>query len=87
MDDSQWSEEIIARNKEINELTRQYPVIDLAAGCSQDIARYTTDGGSTVGSRAAFHGIDWATTRETYADGVEVLVAEVEEQLNAKIAE
>ena len=85
-DDCKWSDDIIAREKEINELARQYPVVDLATGTG-DVKRYTTDGGDNVGSRAALHGTDWATTRETYADGVEVLVAEIDEDLQKKIAE
>ncbi|MGN0600487.1 MAG: ABC transporter substrate-binding protein [Oscillospiraceae bacterium] len=86
-DDSQWTDEIIARNKEINELTRQYPVVDLAAGCSADIASITTDGGSQMGTRAAFHGTDWATMRETIADTLIMLVEEVDENLQKATAE
>ena len=87
MDDSGWTEEIIERNKIINDLARQYPVIDLAAGCSTDIASITTDGGSEIGTRAAFHGTDWATMRETIADTLIMLVDEVNTQLQAKVAE
>lgn len=87
MDDNQWSEEITAINREINELTRKYPVVDLAPGCSTDIASYTTDGGDNVGTRAALHGTDWSTTRETIAEAIINLVAEVDTQLQAKVAE
>ncbi len=86
-DDYQWSDELIAIEKEINDLARQYPVVDLASGCSTDIAGYTTQGGDNVGTRAALHGTDWATTRETYADAVIMLVDEVNTELQAKIAE
>lgn len=86
-DDSKWTDEIIARNKEINELTRQYPVLDLSAGCSTDIASLTTEGGAQMGTRAAFHGIDWATMRESIADTLTMLVDEVDEKLQAAVAE
>ena len=87
MEDAQWSEDLVDRLAEINDLARQYPVIDLAAGCSTDIASYTTDGGSEVGIRAAFHGTDWATTRESIADTIIMLVGEVNDELQAKVAE
>ena len=87
MDDFQWSEELLEKNKQINELAKQYPVVDLASGCSTDIAGYTTQGGDNVGTRAAMHGTDWATTRETYADAVIMLVDEVNTELQAKVAE
>ena len=80
-DDSHWSDEIIARNKAINELARQYPVVDLAQGCSTDIASLTIDGGSEIGTRAAFHGTDWASNREAIADTIIMLVDEVDQQL------
>lgn len=86
-DDCKWSDDIIAREKEINELARQYPVLDLATGTSSEVKRYTTDGGDNVGTRAALHGTDWATTRETYADAVIMLVEEVDAELQKKIAE
>ena len=87
LDDYGWSQEILDHNKEINELARNYPVIDLATGCSPDIASITTDGGSQIGMRAAFHGIDWATNRETIADTLIMLVDEVDQNLKAKLAE
>ena len=80
-DDSHWTDEIIARNKAINELARQYPVVDLAQGCSTDIASLTIDGGSEIGTRAAFHGTDWASNREAIADTIIMLVDEVDQQL------
>lgn len=87
MDDSGWSEDLIAREKEINALAAKYPVYELATGCSQDIAAYTTEGGSNVGTRAAYHGTDWATTRESLADPIGLMVSEVNNELQAKIAE
>ena len=82
-DDYQWSDELIARNKEINELAQKYPVVDLATGVSSDVASLTTDGGSEIGLRAAFHGYDWATTRDSISDVVTMLVDEADQQIKA----
>lgn len=87
LDDYQWSQEILDNLKEINKLAEQYPVYDLASGCSTDIASYTTQGGDNVGTRAAMHGQDWATTRESIADTIIMLVDEVNTELQAKVAE
>ncbi len=86
MDDYKWSQEIVDKMKEIDELARQYPVVDMAAGCSTDIASLTTDGGDQMGMRAAFDGTDWATMREAIGDTVGMLVEEVDEKLKAAIA-
>ncbi|MBQ7782718.1 MAG: extracellular solute-binding protein [Oscillospiraceae bacterium] len=82
-DDYGWSDELIAANKEINSLAEKYPVVDLATGVSTDVASITTDGGAQVGLRAAFHGIEWATTREEISAVVEMLVQEVDDQIKA----
>ena len=87
MDDYGWSQELVDKNKAINEIARQYPIVDLAAGCSTDIASLTTDGGDTIGLRAALHGVDWATNREAIADTVIMLVDEVDQNVKAKQAE
>ena len=87
MDDSKLSEELIAHLREIDELARQYPVVDLSSGASTEIAGYTSQGGDNVGTRAAMHGTDWASNREMLADGLTMLVADVDAQLQAKIAE
>ena len=87
MDDYGWSQELVDKNKAINEIARQYPVVDLATGCSTDIASLTTDGGDTIGLRAALHGVDWATNREAIADTVIMLVDEVDQNVKAKQAE
>lgn len=81
MSDYQWSEELIARNKEINELAAKYPVVDLATGVSTDVASLTTDGGSEIGLRAAFHGHEWATTRDEIGEVVTMLVQEADDQI------
>ncbi|MBD5140449.1 MAG: hypothetical protein HDT25_03405 [Ruminococcus sp.] len=86
-DDSQLSDEIIANLKEIDELAKQHPVVDLASGASTDIASYTTQGGDEIGTRAALHGTDWASNRESIADAIEMLVNDVDANLQGKIAE
>ncbi len=82
-DDYQWSDELIAINKEINEIAVKYPVVDLATGVSTDVASITTDGGDNIGLRAAFHGVEWATNRDEIADVVEILVGEVDASIKA----
>ena len=84
-DDYKLSDEIIAHLKEIDELARKYPVVDLASGASTDIAGYTTQGGDNVGTRAAFHGTDWASNREMLADALIMLVDEVDTELQKAI--
>ncbi|MCM1525284.1 MAG: extracellular solute-binding protein, partial [Ruminococcus sp.] len=83
MEDYKWSEELVAINKEINDLARQYPVVDLATGISTDVASITTDGGATIGLRAAFHGVEWATNREEISGVVEMLVEEADASLKS----
>ncbi len=87
LDDYQWSEAIYDQLKEIHEIANQYPVYDLASGCSTDIASYTTQGGDDVGVRAAMHGTDWASTRESIADTIIMLVDEVNTELQTKVSE
>ncbi len=82
-DDAQWSDELIAHNKEINELAKKYPVVDLATGVSTDVASITTDGGDGVGLRGAFHGVEWATNRDEISSVVEMLVGEVDDQIKS----
>lgn len=87
IDDFKWSEELLEKNNKINELARLYPVVDLASGCSTEIAGVTTQGGDFVGTRAALHGTDWASNREMISDAVYMAVEEVNTELQAKIAE
>ncbi|MCR5805499.1 MAG: extracellular solute-binding protein [Oscillospiraceae bacterium] len=81
--DAQWSDDLIARNKEINDLAKKYPVVDLATGISTDVASITTDGGDNVGLRASMHGTDWATTRDSINDVLVMLVEEADNQLKS----
>ncbi|MCH5349968.1 MAG: hypothetical protein J1E40_11640 [Oscillospiraceae bacterium] len=86
-DDNKWTDEVIEHINICNDLARQYPVYDFAAGSSTDIAAYTVDSGD-VGLRAPFHGTsDWATQREALADTIGLMVQEVDNELQAKIAE
>jgi ABC-type glycerol-3-phosphate transport system substrate-binding protein len=80
-DDYGWTDELIQANKEIDELARKYPVVELATGCSSDIASITTDGGDKVGTRAALHGVEWASNRAALADTLIMLVEEVNNAL------
>ena len=86
MDDAKWPQELIDRTNEINALAKKYPVVDLVSGCSADIESLTTASAESA-VKAAFHGTDWATTRETYADTVNMLVEEINTELQAKVAE
>lgn len=82
-DDAQWSDELIQTQKEINELAKQNPVVDLATGVSTDVASLTTDGGDQIGLRGAFHGTDWATNRDEISQVVTMLVEEADSQIKA----
>lgn len=87
LDECKWSEEILAQVKEIDDLARKYPVVDLSAGCSKDIASLTTDGGDQMGVRSALDGTDWATMRDKISGPLDILVAEVNEKLKSAMAE
>lgn len=80
-DDAKWSDELIQINKDINDIARQFPVVDLSTGVSTDVANLTTDGGDQVGLRAAFHGTDWATNRDEIGAVVQMLVEEADGQI------
>ncbi|MBQ5316831.1 MAG: hypothetical protein J6I96_04685 [Oscillospiraceae bacterium] len=82
-DDYGWTDHLIETNKEINKLANEYPVVDLATGVSTDVASLTTDGGSEIGLRAAFHGIPWSTNREEIGEVVDMLVKEADEQIKS----
>ncbi|MDY3792923.1 MAG: extracellular solute-binding protein [Oscillospiraceae bacterium] len=81
--DFKWTEELIEQYYECNALARKYPVAELAAGVSSDVASLTTDGGEQVGLRAALHGYDWSTTKESIANTVQMLVDEVDTDLKS----
>jgi hypothetical protein len=81
------SVDLININRDIDQVAKDNPVIDLAAGASKDIFDITVNGGDSAGTRAAFKGVDWATTREATADTLEMLVAEVNADLQSAVAE
>ncbi|MDR0974901.1 MAG: hypothetical protein LBL80_04325 [Ruminococcus sp.] len=85
-EDYQLTDQVLDMNDTINQIAADNPVVEYAAGSSNDIMQLTTDGGETVGIRAAFHGTDWATTREATADAVTMLVEEVNTNLQAAVA-
>ncbi|MBQ5318996.1 MAG: extracellular solute-binding protein [Oscillospiraceae bacterium] len=86
MDDSKWPQELIDKTNEINALAKQYPIVDLVSGCSADVESLTTASAESA-VRAPFHGTDWPSTRETYADAVNGLVEEINAELQAALAE
>lgn len=86
IDNCGWSPKIADKVDKINELARKYPVVDLAAGCSDKIADITIYGGD-VGIRAAFRGVNWSETRETTAYVVEMLVDEIDKNLQKEVKE
>ncbi|MCM1380817.1 MAG: extracellular solute-binding protein, partial [Muribaculaceae bacterium] len=86
MEDAHWSEELVDRLDEINGLAQQYPIVDLASGCTTQIADAIT-GSATSLMKAAFHGSDWASTRESYSDNIELAVSEVDAELQTKLEE
>lgn len=85
-DDSQWTDELYDANEAINQLARENPVVDIAAGCSADIRSLTTDGGDTVGLRAALHGYEWATMKGEISEVVQLLVSELDADIKNAIA-
>jgi hypothetical protein len=80
------SEELIDINRQIDQIAKDNPVIDLCAGASEDIFSITTNGGDSAGTRAAFKGVEWSKTREATADVLEMLVEEVNTQMQSTIA-
>ncbi|MDR0974900.1 MAG: extracellular solute-binding protein [Ruminococcus sp.] len=80
------SEDLIRINQQIDQVAKDNPVIDLAAGASEDIFNITTNGGDSAGTRAAFKGVEWSQTREATADTLEMLVEEVNVALQNAVA-
>jgi len=83
-EDSQWSNEMIRANNEINELARLNPVLELSAGISPDFDELT---GATRGDHAALRapmrsGADWASIREEYAGALIMLLEDVASRMD-----
>lgn len=83
-DDYGWTDFHIDAYNQILEIARQNPVMDFGDGCSTDIASLCS---GDHGYRNPFRGTDWATERETIADTLTTLVAEIDAELKAKMAE
>lgn len=86
-EDYGWTSKTAGRVDKINALARKYPVVDLASGCSADIASFTTQGGDAVGLRAALHGYKWDNTLEEIGGPLEMLIGEVDDNLQKKVSE
>lgn len=71
-----WTDEMIEMMKTANGLSAENPVIDLYPGASTDINSLLVNAAA-----AATTGTDWATTRDTYKDTVNVLVKEVNDAM------
>ncbi len=81
-EDYSWPEEVADHLDVINELARQYPVVDIAGGISADVESLTTSNqNKSVGLNASLHGKEWATTREELSGALEMLVQEVADAL------
>ena len=87
-EDYQWPEDVIEHRYEINDLARQYPIVDIAGGMSSDIESLTTSNqNKSVGLNAALHGVSWATTREELSGALDILVSEVVDKLKQSQSE
>ena len=76
-----WTDEMIAMQDKIIEMTRENPVYDLHAGVQLDLYNLL-DSGET-GIRAAFYGGDWIAVRESISDAVDLYVEEFNSQMDA----
>lgn len=76
-----WSDEMIEMHASITELARKNPVYDIHSGCPTDLFDMLDSG--EYGIRAAFEGHEWATTRESLLDVVEIYINEFNEQIDA----
>lgn len=87
MDDCGWTQEIIDRINECNDLARQYPVYDMASGVSKKVGNKLTNDGQT-GMRAPFHtDKDWATIKAEAKDMVDIEIQTVDADLQVVLSE
>jgi ABC-type glycerol-3-phosphate transport system substrate-binding protein len=78
-----WRDELIEANREINELARLHPVLDISAGISIDYDSITTNGGDETGVRAPLNkGTEWSQIRSESADALFRLLADVQAKLD-----
>lgn len=81
-DDFKWNETMIEQLEEINKNAREHPIMEMADGVSSDLSSILTYA-DTQGIKAAMHGTDWATTRDSMNDVVVEMVDEFNTQLAA----
>ena len=81
INDFGWTEEMLAMQDKINEMTAEHPVYDLVNGVSPDL-NSLVDSGQT-GVRAAFQGGDWATVRESLDMAAQIYIDEFNKELDA----
>jgi hypothetical protein len=82
-EEDSWRDELITVNREINELARLYPVVDLSPGVSVDYDSITTNGGDETGIRAPLNrGTEWSQIREEYSDALFRLLSDVQSKLD-----
>ena len=81
-DDFQWNDTMIEQLEVIDQNAREHPVMELADGVSSDLSSILTYA-DTQGLKAAMHGTDWPTTRDTVYDVTVELVDEFNSQLEA----
>ena len=81
INDFGWTEEMLAMQDKINEMTAEHPVYDLVDGVQPDL-NSLVDSGET-GVRAAFQGGDWATVRESLDVAAQIYIDEFNKELEA----
>lgn len=81
INDFGWTEEMLAMQDKITEMTAEHPVYDLVNGVSPDL-NTLVDSGQT-GVRAAFQGGDWATVRESLDMAAQIYIDEFNKELEA----
>ena len=81
INDFGWTEEMLAMQDKINEMTAEHPVYDLVNGVQPDLNSHV-DSGET-GVRAALQGGDWATVRESLDMAAQIYIDEFNKELEA----
>lgn len=81
INDFGWTEEMLAMQDKITEMTAEHPVYDLVNGVQPDL-NSLVDSGET-GVRAALQGGDWATVRESLDMAAQIYIDEFNKELEA----
>ncbi len=79
IDDYGWREDMADMMFNINDMTKENPVVELYSGSSNDIKTMLD-----TAKAAASGGTEWNTTVGTYADTVDMLVDEINQKLAAQ---